>query len=158
MLVDVRFDMDETVVAVLLAIGNNISPQKVSKGIYINAGHNMSNFLDETWQRDYSREAINEKIKLLMSGEEVLPEYGVCDSVEQFIELFHEKLESDKQNEYVVGLTCVRKDEQSPEGGWRWHKWGEYFGKHKSKCEYLYDEVGIDEVWCFSIEKRAVKC
>lgn len=30
--------------------------------------------------------------------------------------------------------------------GWRWHKWGEYIGKHTPCCEYLSDEKGIDYV------------
>lgn len=30
--------------------------------------------------------------------------------------------------------------------GWRWHKWGEYIGKHIPCYEYLSDEKGIDYV------------
>ena len=31
-------------------------------------------------------------------------------------------------------------------GGWRWHKWGPYLGKHTPKCEYLDEEKNIDYV------------
>ena len=31
-------------------------------------------------------------------------------------------------------------------GGWRWHKWGEYIGKHNPQYEYLDHESGIDYV------------
>lgn len=33
-----------------------------------------------------------------------------------------------------------------PHHGFRWHKNGEYIGKHDVQCEYLNDEVGIDYV------------
>lgn len=36
--------------------------------------------------------------------------------------------------------------EDEPQCGLRWHKNGEYIGKHNVECEYLNDEVGIDYV------------
>ena len=35
--------------------------------------------------------------------------------------------------------------------GWRWHKWGEYIGKHTPQYEYLSDEKGIDYVLTWDI-------
>lgn len=78
--------------------------------------------------------------------------YGVCDGVDNLMEKIPELVTSER--EFVVTMTRVRRDEQSPEGGWRWHKWGEYIGSFDSQCEYLYDEEGIDEVYCYHIFER----
>lgn len=51
-------------------------------------------------------------------------------------------------------LTRLLKSEESSDGGWRWHKWGEYIGTHKPQCEYLHDEPEIEEVWVFDVKKR----
>ena len=52
---------------------------------------------------------------------------------------------------FVILLHPFFREDQPESGGWRWHKWGEYIGKFDSKCEYLYDEDGIDFVYAFSI-------
>lgn len=74
------------------------------------------------------------------------PEYGVCDSPQQFAKKY------DKFSGYVT-FTVVRRKAQSKEGGWRWHKWGEYVGDHQdivSATEYLYDAKEIDEQYLFN--------
>ena len=38
-----------------------------------------------------------------------------------------------------------------PRRGFRWHKNGEYIGKHNIQCEYLNDEVGIDYVMTWDL-------
>ena len=38
-----------------------------------------------------------------------------------------------------------------PQCGFRWHKNGEYIGKHNIQCEYLNDEVGIDYVMAWDL-------
>lgn len=81
-----------------------------------------------------------------------MPPYGVCDSIEQFKEHFADELREAVAH-YVVFLTPVRREDQSPEGGWRWHKWGPYIGKYIPQHEYLYDE-NIDEVYVFRIWRR----
>lgn len=65
--------------------------------------------------------------------------YGVCDSEQQFLKKFGPFLEA-LDGKFCVSLTTVLKRAQSKEGGWRWHKWGPYFGNKDPKCEYLYDE------------------
>ena len=75
--------------------------------------------------------------------------YGVCDDPQQVLNLIPELTTSDRQ--FTVTFCEVRKADQSPEGGWRWHKWGPYIGKHEPKYEYLYDEEGIDRVFCYHI-------
>lgn len=78
--------------------------------------------------------------------------YGVCDNLDNLLEKCPELENSDRQ--FVVTLTRIRKDDQPPEGGWRWHKWGGYIGSQDTQCEYLYDEPEIDEVLCFHIYEK----
>jgi hypothetical protein len=84
------------------------------------------------------------------------PCYGVCDSVGQFLEKFGVAFKADHA-EFCLSFTRIAKDEQSPEGGWRWHKWGPYVGNGEPTTEYLYDEPRFAEVYVFHVfRKRAV--
>lgn len=76
--------------------------------------------------------------------------YGVCDSYEQVLEKCPE-LRLDKDRKFVVTVTKIQKATQPPEGGWRWHKWGEYIGTQEPTSEYIYDEPLIEEVFCYHI-------
>lgn len=40
---------------------------------------------------------------------------------------------------------------EEPHCGFRWHKNGDYIGKHDIQCEYLNDEVGIDYVMAWDL-------
>ena len=75
--------------------------------------------------------------------------YGVCDSPDQLIQTYPKIATTDRK--FVVSFTEIRKKDQSDSGGWRWHKWGPYIGKHNPQHEYLYDEEGIESVWCYHI-------
>jgi len=75
--------------------------------------------------------------------------YGVCDNYEQIIDQCPEL--QNKNRNFVVSITPIKKENQSPEGGWRWHKWGPYIGVQESQCEYLYDEPNIEMVYCYRI-------
>ncbi len=75
--------------------------------------------------------------------------YGVCDSPEQLMEKLPNTVKSGPKF-YVVSMVRLRKDEQE-EGGWRWHKWGEYIGTQNPQCEYLKDEPDIEEVWTYHV-------
>lgn len=77
--------------------------------------------------------------------------YGVCDSIEQVLALYPE-LEAPGRG-FMVTLTEVRRENQEPGGGWRWHKWGPYIGTYEPKHEYLYDE-DIERVFVFRIYER----
>jgi len=78
--------------------------------------------------------------------------YGVCDNVEQILELYPTL--QDPVRQFIVTITPVIRAKQSKEGGWRWHKWGPYIGNYNRKHEYLYDE-DIDQVLVYHIyEKR----
>ena len=78
--------------------------------------------------------------------------YGVCDSVENLLERIPELVTSER--EFVVLLTEIDRDTQPEEGGWRWHKWGDYIGTQTPTCEYIYDEPIIDLVYCYHIYER----
>lgn len=75
--------------------------------------------------------------------------YGVCDYPIQLIEKFPYLDESERK--FVVSFVRIRKSEQPSEGGWRWHKWGDYIGDKNSQYEYLYHEEDIEEVYTFHI-------
>ena len=76
--------------------------------------------------------------------------HGVCDTYEQVLEKYKEMLNDPNKN-YVIGLSTVKREAQSSEGGWRWHKWGEYIGNQNPQHEYLYDDTHIDIVYCYHI-------
>jgi hypothetical protein len=80
--------------------------------------------------------------------------FGVCDSVEQLLAACPE-LETPGR-EFVVTVTVIRKADEPSEGGWRWHKWGEYIGTQDPQCEYIHDEPTIEEVLCFHIYEKVV--
>lgn len=72
---------------------------------------------------------------------------GVADDTNQIVEY----MEKTGFSNCVVFITPIYKDQQTPTGGWRWHKWGQYIGKHKITSEYLYDEPDIDQVLVWEI-------
>ena len=78
--------------------------------------------------------------------------FGVCDSVEQLIERIPALESSDR--EFVVTMNLVSRASQPREGGWRWHKWGDYIGEKEPRCEYLHDEPEIERVYVFHIYER----
>lgn len=81
-----------------------------------------------------------------------LGSYGVCDDVQQIIDAYPTLQATNRS--FVVMVTQVDREDQSEDGGWRWHKWGEYIGKHAIQHEYLYDEEGIDSVLVYHIYEK----
>ena len=81
--------------------------------------------------------------------------FGVCDNASQVLDyydsLYEQHTDYMEDKKFVILLTPIIREQQPECGGWRWHKWGQYIGKFESKCEYLYDEKGIDYVYCFKI-------
>lgn len=81
---------------------------------------------------------------------ESLPsDYGVCDYPQQLIEQFPILIADPRR--FLVVFTPIRKEDQSEEGGWRWHKWGPYIGTQNAQMEYLADEVDIEEVYVYQL-------
>lgn len=79
--------------------------------------------------------------------------YGVCDNVQQILDQCPE-LEASTDRQFLITVTPIVRANQEPQGGWRWHKWGEYIGEHNPQHEYLYDEKDIDQVLVFHIYER----
>ena len=81
--------------------------------------------------------------------------YGVCDNASQALDYFDslskELEEYTKDKAFVILLVPMIREKEPETDGWRWHKWGPYIGKFEPKCEYLYDEKGIDFIYCFHI-------
>lgn len=78
--------------------------------------------------------------------------YGVCDSPTQFMAHAIGQWLAASDRKFVVSFTCIRKAEQPEDGGWRWHKWGEYIGEKDPQYEYLYDECPeITEVYVYHV-------
>lgn len=118
--------------------GNDGQVKRLRKGVYQRGDFGSSAFLAGTYD-DYPE-----------VGD--LGAYGVCDSVEQLLARCPE-LESAARR-FIVMVTPIRREAEPDEGGWRWHKWGEYIGTQKPEHEYLYDDKHIDEVLCFHIYER----
>lgn len=76
--------------------------------------------------------------------------YGVADNVEQVLEHFKAVVDN-PEVEIALEFTVIRKKDQPADGGWRWHKWGEYIGTHEIQHEYLYDEEGVEEVMVYHV-------
>jgi hypothetical protein len=75
---------------------------------------------------------------------------GVVDSVQQFDRRFGDILRLHNRKVAVVYEEHT-KDDQPAEDGWRWRKWGPYFGEQSPQAEYLADEPEISRVFTFRI-------
>lgn len=90
--------------------------------------------------------------ELIGVDEDYFGNYGVCDSIDNLLLKCPMLISSERK--FVITLTSVKKENQPPEGGWRWHKWGEYIGEMSPQCEYLHDEPSIKEVFCYHVYER----
>lgn len=77
------------------------------------------------------------------------PDFGVCDEPEQVFEKWPHLATSEKK--FFVTFWPHSREQQPSQGGWRWHKWGEYIGVREPQYEYLYDEPEIELVYSFHI-------
>lgn len=128
---------DKDLATILSSLGS--CPKRIKCGVYDCCGFNFENNIQRGFYST-SLETLPENI----------PNYGVGDSIEQVLSLYESKLESFDRL-YAIGFTRVDKANQPPNGGWRWHKWGEYVGTKNPQYEYLYHEPDIDTVYTFSI-------
>lgn len=143
MLSDPKFPPINPVMRAIIAItGGSGGLTRIDRGIYDGAGFNFRHFLNQRQWEDF-----------LDDEPGPCPSYGVADSIDQWRSLYEAKVEADA-HEYCVGFTEVRRAEQPLEGGWRWHKWGEYVGTREPQCEYLHDEPEIESVVTFAVMRR----
>lgn len=146
----------------LKVLEGSIGLVRIGRGLYegsVNAHHLFETAIcnDYPFGLQLPREANDEKLRELLQAyvENVEKRgwppdsYGVSDSLEQVIERYP-VIDEDPRPLAIIG-SVIRWDEQPWSGGWRWHKWGEYIGEHEPQCEYLYDEIGIDQVWVWHV-------
>lgn len=74
--------------------------------------------------------------------------YGVVDSYNQLLSLYDFERDTRK---FAIFFTPISKQNQEEDGGWRWSKWGPYYGTQKPQTEYLYDDPKIDLVFVYHI-------
>lgn len=157
------------VLSTAAAGGFSRKPERVSIGIYLIHHFNMNHILPGGCGTNYGRKDVEEvkadwlgnpvlgEEKIFPSGEKSgfgdYGEYGVCDSPEQFLETdLGLWIAAEPNRKFLVSMARINKSEQSPQGGWRWHKWGEYIGLKEPQYEYIYDEGDdIESVCCFSV-------
>lgn len=158
MLIKPKFaSLDPRLAAILAVIGqSSADPVELAHGVYQINHFNGGNTLDRSdgWgslESDYP--ALGEITETRFGQLGSFNSYGVCDNYQQVLDQCPE-LVSDPKREFVLFLTEVRRENESPEGGWRWHKWGPYIGTFNPQCEYLYDEIGIDRVFTYHIHER----
>lgn len=143
---------------ILRIIGGGKDTTKLATGIYEMHHFGGSHFPGEGYIEPFmsawrikdpeEREAYLQKHRLSINS------YGVCDDYQQVIDQCPEL--QDPNRRFVICVTPIVRAEQSPTGGWRWHKWGPYIGKHEPQYEYLYDEKGIEKVFVYHIYEQDV--
>lgn len=153
MLVDPDFRMVSDEVAVIfreLTGSEWLAPQKLTSGVYELDHFNGETELDRQkgWGADYD----HSYPRLTRSDGNWFGSYGVCDDFRQVLDQC--SMLATSEREFVVFVTEVRREDQSEDGGWRWHKWGSYIGTREPTCEYLYDEPEIDAVYVYHITER----
>lgn len=131
---------DYILAMVSICSGNSTKQIEISNGVY-EIGHFGSSQWPSTKDYDHCPEFDN------------ISCYGVCDHYEQILER-EPCLVNDPDRKFIITITPILKANQEPDGGWRWHKWGEYIGTKNPQCEYLYDEPDIEKVYCYHIYER----
>lgn len=170
MLVDLKTataTADEEQLWVVRALGEPLTLTRHGRGLYeggVNSHHAFADVIRDEWPFDPwpAQNATDDELRAFIDeyrrriDEDGWPyaSYGVSDSLPQVVERYP-VLETDPRPLVVIG-SVVRRDEQPEYGGWRWHKWGPYVGNHEPAYEYLYDEVGIDQVWVWHIYEVAL--
>lgn len=147
MLIDPRFtqaDDTEALIHKLVAGDRGTTPTRHGLGLYQIGHWNFDSLLTGKWERYTNLEDLYE------GG----TAYGVCDSPEQFMRKLGWKLADDRRRSFVISFVQLKKANESPGGGWRWHKWGPYIGEQDPQCEYLYDEPVIEEVWTYHVYEK----
>ena len=147
MLVNPILQYDLQLMGILSLIGQGGKAEELETGIFISPSFSFGNSIinDKNEYFDFQNEG------------EYLGAYGVCDTVEQVKEKYSKWL-NDTELKFCISFTKVTKSEQDANGGWRWHKWGEYIGKLNPQCEYLDDEdFGDDFQYVITFTLYAVK-
>lgn len=138
MLIDPKFI--DKLDSMLNAIGIADEPKRLYKGVYEIGHFNMEYMLD-IHGLDYGE--CYPQFRANDFGFWFSP-YGIVDTPKQFIKKFRKQLKKDERS-FVVSMTHIEKNPENAGkgGGFRWHKWGPYYGSKKPRREYLDDEAGF---------------
>jgi hypothetical protein len=142
MLVDIKTTLeDDRMRTILTAIGGgDPDATRLAQGLY-----QITHF-----SFDHICPGIIENYPELDNVDGFFNAYGVCDSPDQFMTVFGLAL-TESPRRFCVAFTEICKADQSPHGGWRWHKWGPYIGKQEPMTEYLADEPQIERVFTYHV-------
>lgn len=165
MLTDVTFKKTpDQMTTILELIGQGGTPTRVRRGVYVSRcfsfDHLIAEDVYEPFHEAHKRihengedfNTVWEEYSNRLGG---LDEYGVCDNIEQVLSRFD--FEADER-EFVINFVEIRRDEQPADGGWRWHKWGEYIGTQNPQYEYIHDEPEIESVFCYHVYEIVRDC
>jgi len=146
---------DPFMAMVLGVIGHgNSGAKKLAKGFYLVTHFSFEHVIGEHRViQDWSGEESDWARRKQERADFKLPPdvYGVCDTPEQFMERYAAAFEA-APSKYIVSFNIQKKEHQSPDGGWRWHKWGTYIGDKQPQEEYLFDEgPEITQATCFHV-------
>lgn len=138
MLIDdpAMYEKDWILMAMAAANGRSPDTVRVAEGVF-EVGH----FGSSNWPIGFEQFPD-------LSG----PSYGVCDHYSQIVDAIPELNDPDRK--FAIAITQVRRGDQPLEGGWRWHKWGEYIGTKTPTTEYLHDEPDIDQVYVYHVYEK----
>lgn len=136
--------MDPAIAAITSMISGGQKTEKIGDGMFICGHWNFDDHLDKRWEPYWHDRELQ------------VPSFGVCDSPVQFLEKCGDSLRNDAANEYVISFVLIKQEDQPPDGGWRWHKWGEYIGDKSPQFEYLFDEPDINEVYTFHVYRKSL--
>lgn len=132
------------------------SPTPIKEGVYFTGNLNLvsTNVVDkvETYPKQNIMDAEYKNIgfEVFEKYNELPNDYGVADDVDQVLKYYKTYID-DKDRKFAIIITPVLRSEEPSDGGWRWHKWGEYIGNQNPSSEYLYDETDIDKIVLFSV-------
>lgn len=139
MLIDAKLISDPVTRMIAELNGNSAEPKKLETGVYLLGHFSLDNMITPRLEFEQRYPALDD-----------IGSYGVCDDYKQVIDKCPMLITSERK--FVMSVTPIKKSTQSPTGGWRWHKWGDYIGTQKrSGCEYIYDEPEIELVYCYNI-------
>lgn len=143
MLVNINVGRGDPILDMIAQVnGNSTDIINVDVGIY-----QIGDFSFDMRLKQYN---VNEYAEV-NNGDEYFGSYGVCDDVENFKDKLKHIID-DKVRKFVVSFTPIEKSTESPRGGWRWHKWGDYIGNKNPQHEYIYDEDdSITKVYVYHI-------
>lgn len=103
------------------------------------------------WPEVKNFESALHYLRDLMKKGKWFPEYGTCDSPEQFIQSDYGRLVKELPHQF-----CILFSHFSHKNGddFRWHKYGPYIGLRKPLYENFADEPSIKEVYQFQVFRK----